>query len=100
MHPARVYSSTGGSPPCFLPDPAAQPEVGSCSRCSVTGLGLLSWAIAHHLLFTASAVWETLNQMAVTTEMALKVCEASRGVPSGWFAATQDRAATVESRSW
>lgn len=39
-------------------------------------------------------------EMAVTTEIALKVCEPQRGVPSGWFADTQDRAATVESRSW
>ena len=61
-----------------------QLEVGSCSRCSGTGLELLSWAIVHHLLFTsASAVWETLNQMAITTEIVLKVCEPQRGVPSG-----------------
>lgn len=78
-----------------------QLEVGSCSWCSGTGLELLSWAIAHHLLFTSAfAVWETLNQMTVTTEIALKICEPQRGVPSGWFADTQDRAATVESRSW
>lgn len=66
--------------------PAAACPAGSGFMLTVlsgTELRQLSLAFANHLLFTsASAIQETPNQMVVATEIAFKVCEPQRGVPS------------------